>query len=855
MLRSIDGLAARQLKTRPLRAALTAFGVVLGVGMVFGVLLLVGTIRHTFDDLVSSAWGKTDLIVSGEANGILPESTVDRVRAVPGVSDAAAYIGGVFTRLDARGRAVEGAAGQIYVAGYDTAAMPPFDFRWVEGRKPGTGREIVLERNWARARGLSPGDRMRVATPTGTAELPVVGIFRFSSGLSFGGRGFAAMPVDAIRPLIDVPSGFHQVSVVVDDKDQLETIQKRLARALGPGATVKTPQGFSEDVKQQLNGLNLILYFFSGVALFVGGFLILNSFNMTVLQRMREIGMLRTLGASRRLITRTILTEALIIGALGSVLGLGLGIGLASGLIALMRGMEMPVGALQVTPGPAIVAVVIGMLVTAGGALWPARRAGRVSPIRAVLGSRGARTAPRRSRLVFGLALTIPGVALGGQFWGGDSSGSALSGLYGISLTMTMFVGIALLAPFVIIPVIRLLAAPLRKVLPAGGRLAADSLLSNAGRTAATAAALTIGLSVVVVNSTFSASFMGTVSEQLEASFARDFTVQAAGQTLETGGGPGVPHRLAREIAAMPETRAVTPIRALFLDLPGIESGQKQGIAKAYDPGVYPLMDATPVKGATRESALRGVAAGGVIIGAQYARLADLDVGDVVSLRGPGGAARAPVTGVLDGIADMGGNEMQMSLETMRRIYRITNDAQLAVRATSDAAAGPLGRRIEGLVARDYPGVELASVVDKKKEVRDQVSATFNMFNSIVAIAVIVSLLGVVNALAMSVLERTREIGVLRALGSSRWQIRRTMLDESLLICAAGAITGVAAGLAIGVAWLPGFAKVMPGLMFHFPGTTAFTVAVAAIVLGTLAAILPARRAARLKVIEALSYE
>jgi putative ABC transport system permease protein len=266
-------------------------------------------------------------------------------------------------------------------------------------------------------------------------------------------------------------------------------------------------------------------------------------------------------------------------------------------------------------------------------------------------------------------------------------------------------------------------------------------------------------------------------------------------------------------------------------------------------------MDATPIKGASREAALRGVAAGGVIVGPLYARLAHLEVGDRVSLRGPGGARRAPVTGVLDGISDMGGNEMQVSLGTMQRIYRVTSDAQLAVRARSDAAAGPLGRRIEAIVRRDYPGVELASIADKKNEVRDQVSATFNMFNSIVAIAVIVSLLGVVNALAMSVLERTREIGVLRALGSSRWQIRRTMLDESLLICAAGAITGVAFGLAIGVAWLPGFAKVMPGLTFHFPGTTAFAVAVAAIVLGTLAAILPARRAARLNVIEALSYE
>jgi putative ABC transport system permease protein len=198
---------------------------------------------------------------------------------------------------------------------------------------------------------------------------------------------------------------------------------------------------------------------------------------------------------------------------------------------------------------------------------------------------------------------------------------------------------------------------------------------------------------------------------------------------------------------------------------------------------------------------------------------------------------------------------MEVSLNTMRRIYNVTTDAQLAVRARSDAAAGPLERRISARIASAYPGLELASMADKKQELRDQVGATFNMFNSIVAIAVIVSIFGVINTLAMSVLERTREIGVLRALGSSRWQVRRTMLDESLLITIAGAVAGVLFGLVIGIAWIRGFAGIMPGLTFHFPGTTTVAVAVAAIVLGTLAAIVPARRAARLNVIDALSYE
>jgi putative ABC transport system permease protein len=305
----------------------------------------------------------------------------------------------------------------------------------------------------------------------------------------------------------------------------------------------------------------------------------------------------------------------------------------------------------------------------------------------------------------------------------------------------------------------------------------------------------------------------------------------------------------------MPETRAVTPIRALFMDLPGIERGEKQGIAVAYDPAVYGLMDATPLAGATRAQALAGVGRGGVIVGPQYARLADLRVGDRVHLRGPGGSAEAPVVGVLDAISGGEFNEMQLSLDTMRRIYGVTSDAQVAVRARSAAARPALERRIAGLIARDYPGLELASMADRKAEINDQIAATFNMFNSIVAIAVIVSLLGVINTLAMSVIERTREIGVLRALGSSRWQVRRTMVAESLLMTAAGALTGVAAGLAIGIAWLPGFAQTMPGLTFHFPGGTTFAVALAAVVLGTFAAVIPARRAARLKVIQALAYE
>jgi putative ABC transport system permease protein len=592
------------------------------------------------------------------------------------------------------------------------------------------------------------------------------------------------------------------------------------------------------------------------VALFVGGFLILNSFNMTVLQRMRELGLLRTLGASRIMATVSVLTEALVIGAVGTVLGLALGLALAAGLIALMRGMDVPVGALDVSPSAAATAAVIGIAVTLLGAFWPAHRAGRVPPIRAVVGGSQARGRASKRRLAVALALFLPGLWFGGSFWfGGGSETGGLAAYGGIALTMAMFAGMAIAAPFVILPVVRWLALPLRRILPTGGRLAADSLLSNPLRTAATAVALTIGLSVVVVNSSMSASFVGTIEDQVDKAFARDFTVQAQGFTIEQGGGPGVPRSVQRAIEAMPETGTVAPLRAMTLELPDVKSGSDQGIAIGVDPARQPKVDGTEFQGISQSTAYAGLERGGVLLGRPYAVRAGLERGDTLALVGPAGRQRAEVVGIIDAIGAMAGMEMRLSLDTMKRVYGDYQPAELAIEGRSADMRPALEAKIAALLDRRYPNLEMQSAADAKKEVGDEINRTFNMFNAIVIIAIVVSLLGVINTLAMSVIERTREIGVLRALGASRWQVRSTMLDESLMITIAGAAVGVAAGTAISIMWLRGIADDLPGMSFHFPGTIALAVAIAAVVLGVIAAILPARRAARLKVIEALTYE
>ena len=818
MLRSFNSLALRQLRTRPLRSVLTAFGVVLGVGMMFGVLLLVGTIRATFDEVIDSAWGETDLIVMGEGNGTMAADTLDRIEEVEGVRQAAGMVGGMFTRLEADGSPVEGTKGQMLIAGYQTKGYQPYDFRVVEGRKIAAGREIMVEQNWARDRGYAVGDRVRVTGPTGETKLPIIGVFKLTSSLNVGGLGYAAMPLGAARRAFDQPTGWMQISIAALDRGEVDTLKRRVEQVVGAGANVQTPGEVSDQIGDQLAGLNMVLYFFSGVALFVGGFLILNSYNMTVLQRMRELGMLRTLGASRSMATASVLTEALVIGAVGTLLGLALGLGLAAGLISLMRGMGVPVGTLDVSAGAAITAAVVGIVVTVLGAFWPAHRAGRVSPIRAVVGSAQVRGSVSKRRLAVALVLFLPGLWFGGSFWfGGESETGGVAAYGGIVMTMAMFAGMAIAAPFVILPVVRWLALPLRRVLPTGGRLAADSLLSNPLRTAATAVALTIGLSVVVVNSAMSASFVGTIEDQVEKAFARDFTVQAHGFTIEQGGGPGVPRSLQSAIEAMPEAGTVAPMRAMPLELPGVRSGSEQGIAIGVDPARQPKVDGTEFQGVSQSAAYAGLEQGGVLLGRSYADRAGLERGDTLALVGPAGRQRAEVVGVIDAVGAMAGMEMRVSLETMKHVYGDYQPAELAVEARSADARPALEARIAALVERRYPNLEMQAAADAKKEVSDEINRTFNMFNAIVIIAIIVSLLGVINTLAMSVIERTREIGVLRALGASRWQVRSTMLDESLMITIAGAAVGIAAGTLISFAWLRGLDEVLPGMSFHFP--------------------------------------
>ena len=856
-LRSLTGLSFRTLRDRPLRSALTAGGIVLGVGMVFGVLLLVGTIHSTFGRLYDAVYGRTDIVVSGrQSAGALPASTVDRVRLVRGVETASGQIGSVFRTVDASGKVGRTRANQLYTVGVDYSLPDTTDSKQVAGRdpRPGSG-EAQVDSGWASKHGVKVGDTLRVSTPSGLTALRISGLFEFGGGMDLGGYGTASMPIQDARSLMDKPGTVDEIDIVVAKGASVEQVRARLQRRLGQGVEVATPDTKTDEAQKQLSSLDVVLYFFSGIALFVGSFLILNSFNMTVLQRMREIGTLRALGASDRRVAAGILIEALVLGLVGSILGLALGAGLAVLLVDAMKGFGMPVSAVEYSAWAAVAAVITGLVATVAGSVWPAVRASHVSPIAAMRGGGIAtRRGPGLRRALVGLALFVPGTAIGGLFWFGDTSqGGLLAAVGGIGSTMVMFLGLVLLAPFIVLPLVGVLARPLSAVMPAEGRLAADAARSNPGRTSATAATLLVALSVVVVNATVASSFVGSVKDELNQRYARDVTVQPL--DYQDYGPPqaGISRRLRAQIAALPETGAVARRRALLVtELPGSKS---EGLVVAYDPYEYDKVDHPTYAGAPRATVLRELAAGGVVVAKPYAKIHHLARGDRVRLVGPAGVRRAPVVGTVDSL-DGGGTSIQVSLGTMASIYGITADAQLAVKARAPEDAKALSRRVGALLARQYPGLESLSNAEVKKRTTDAINQQFAFFNAIVAIAVLVGMLGIVNTLSMSVLERTREIGVLRALGASRWRVRRAMTDESLLISLAGTVAGMLAGLFVSVIWIVGMqARTFPGLSLRLPGTTLVVIAVAGIVIGILAAVLPARRAARLDPLSALRYE
>ena len=846
----IWSLAWRNVRSHKPRAALNLIGIALAIGLIFAVLSLSKTLVTSFDDLYGSVYGNVNLVVSGSnGQGTVRSSVENKIRKTSGVKVVVGQIQSVLP-LVKKGKAGTSLTDQLTTVGISPAAPDLTGAKLVSGHRIRGGHDITINSDFASSHHLSVGQWVKLAS-SGVYSFKIVGLMRFGSGEQFGGGGYAYIPITRARQVFGPQSGFNEIDIQTSSSVGVDAVQKSLRAKLAKNLEVALPSQRSSNVDTQLKAFNAILDFFGTMAAFVGAFLVLNSFNMSVAQRLREIGMLRTIGTSRRQITRSILLEALLLSVLGAPVGLAVGFLLAHLMGLLVQSVDYPIGTLRFPLAAFVLAPLAGIAATVLGALRPAIAAGRVPPIRAVLAEHATAPLSIRPRIVGGI-LTIALGLVGVYKFAAATTLPVEVVVLGVAGITLLFGGVVAIAPVIVPSIVRVLSRPIRLVTPIEGRMASDSTRANPRRTAATASGLMIGVALVVTIGSLGASLIGSISDDLNKQVLTDFTVQPANFRQ---GGTGTKSPMATSVQKRIKSQAGVKVATgvgLLLVPNGYASGDYQALG--YDPATRSQVTTVPFARQSAKTVYAKVARGEVTIGGQLWRRAHVVAGDRINLKGPGQNMRVTVAGVISGtsLEDL---QVGMSQSTFTKLTGVHGYSQIDVVARSRSSRAKVNKELQSLVNHSYPDLTVLSNQGIKNQVESQTNQVFAIFYAIMLVAVLVSLLGVVNTMMISVLERTREIGVLRSIGTTRWGIGRMVTDESVLLTVAGALIGLLVGIAIGYAYVKGVSSGLSGISFRPPVGVSIAVAVASVLAGLVAALVPARHAAKMNIIEAISYE
>ena len=848
-LRRFSGLSLRNLRARVQRTLLTAVGIVLGVGIVFGVLTLSNTMSGTFQQLFSRAYGSADITVTAAGgSGGFDEKTVEEVRNSEGVGSAAPrYSVAASLILDRKTEEGLPEVQSMRLFGVEPeSAELATGFELTEGRFPEGERELTIDGAAAEGAGLEVGDEVTLGTPAGPREARVVGLLRIPGG-SFGGLAFGMAPLPFVQEAFDRPGQVSGIAVEAEEGVPVGELRGRLDEALGEGLQAERSETRTQEVTGQLQGFRLALLFFAGTALFVGAFLVFNALSMTVLERTRELGMLRALGSTRAMIARSVILEAALLGVFGSVLGVLFGYGMAKGLVYLFgRAFLFEISTLILSPFALVSAVCVGMVVTVAAALYPALRAGSVSPVEAMRSRSGG---GRRKASVLGpvLGLILTGVGVPWIYYLARNLSANLDGLVyasGIAGVISAFLGVSLLIPVLVRPLAALFSPILRLLFGVEGRMAAANATRNRGRTALTASALMVGISLVVAFSALGGSLLGSIRDYLDGSLGSDYVVQPTDAASDAGFSDDLP----RKIGAVEGVERTTSIVSTFR-----RSGERVDIVFGVD-GNYPEIFQSDLAPGARPDAFDRLRGGGALIGKQLAESRDLRVGDSIGLPGPGGTKRYPIEGVLENDLVGGGSGVYLSKRALARDFNETEGEFLAVKAERGSDREALSDGI-GRVLRDYPQFTLYSNAEWKARIEGDFNRQYVFFYAIMGVSVAVSAFGVVNTLSMSVFERTREIGILRAIGTTRLQVGRLIIDEGVVISLIGCLVGVVLGSLLGYLFVQGSGAGGFEIEFYYPRLPALAALFSGLFIGVFAGLLPARSAARKAIVEAVGYE
>ena len=857
------GLALRGLVAHKLRASLTAVAVLFGVAMIAGTLMLSDSVNQSFDDIFATANQGVDVSVRAkqeietgfslpDSGAALREGLIKKVEAVDGVEQASGAIGDAssIAILDENGDRIgppQGGPPHI-VNSVQPAPFSPNTY--LEGSAPQSDDEVGIDSFTAAEEGYEVGDKITITGADGVREYTLSGISEFGNGVPLGGASLVEMTLPEAQRVTDKPGEFDEISVEAAGGVSPEELRDRINEVLPATAQAKTGAQVASDdsgeIKDGFGFLTTALLVFAGITIFVGAFLIFNIFSITVAQRTREFGMLRTLGASSRQVLTTVIGEAFLIGLVASIVGIFAGIGFVKLLLVVFKalGFELPQSGLPIEPRTVIIAIAVGLVSTLASALVPALRATRVSPLEALRTDGGVdrETGSRKRGVIAGL-LAVVGIAiiLAGLFAASDL-GPAL-GLMGFGLIL-LFIAIAMLGGRLVAPLASLVGKPIEKARGVTGRLARENTLRNPSRTATTSSALMIGVALVVFVLMLGSAITKSVADALDKTFTGDVAI------YNVDGFSTISAEIAPAVGKLDGVAAASPIASAGGRVEGVDGDQLiNGIDAA---NLTQAADLDWVDG--DDSTLAQLGDNGAIAESDFADQNGIEVGDALTLTTPNGSTLdVVVKGTVRDRVNLLVNSLALPISLLRADFQARQDTLVLTKFDDGADFDTVRGEIDALLTDRFPNAESRSQQEVKDEQEQSINGLVSLIYVLLTLAVILSLVGVVITLVLSVLERKRELGMLRAIGASRSQVRRMVRYESVITAMIGAIVGAVIGIAIGVAAVKALED--DGLVLSFPIAGIVVVLVLAAIAGVVAGIWPARRASKIEVMEALQYE
>jgi putative ABC transport system permease protein len=852
----VTAFALRGLLGRKLRTALTAIAIVLGVATVSGTYVLTDSINNAFHSIFFETRQGSDVVVSGKSafdltgdSGVTApsfnESLLQKVRELPDVAEADGSVNGQAQLIGKDGKAIVygGAPNLGFSIARGESRFNPLQL--VSGTWP-KANEVVVDKSTASKEDIKVGQVIGVQALGPVERLRVSGIVKFGSVSTIGGATLSGFDLPTAQHLFGKPGKLDEIAVAANQGVSDPKLLAEIRSVLPAGTQARSAQAQSrEDSKETdsfISFLQKFLLGFGGVALFVGSFVIANSLSITIAQRTREFATLRTLGASRGQVLRSIVLEALVMGILASVVGLFAGLALAKGLFSLFDavGFTLPNNGLTLETRTIVVALLVGIVVTLLASLRPALRATRVPPIAAV---REGATLPEsrfaRFRLPAAILLTVLGFGalLAGLFVPDLGTGQIL--LYMLGGALLVFFGIALLSVRLVGPLAWTLGWPATKIGGAAGALARDNSRRNPQRTASTASALMIGLALVTLVSLLAAgivsSFRGAVKDIWKNA---DYAI-----TAQNNFNP-IPIAASEAIAKTPGVVAVANVRAGE----ALAFGNKIAIT-GVDPPSQRMFNLDWKEGSP--AVLGTLGDDGAFVDKDYAKSHHLTLGSPVPMTFANNTKELfTVKGIFD--PPTGGSPFgRVTISDVSFDRHVPEPQNLYSFVLMRGGQTPANEAALDRTLKDFPNAKAAT---RQKFIDNQISglsSVLNILYVLLALSVVVSLFGIVNTLVLTVFERTREIGMLRAIGMTRRQVRRMIRHESVITALIGAAIGIALGIVLAVLLI---ARV-DFIVLSVPVGQLVVFAIASIFVGIIAAIFPARRAARLNVLEALQYE